>query len=206
MKNMKIGLRLILSMALALVLLVILAIVFLVGETNIRAGYESVLSGPVEITDAVQNSETEVNSVARLMRDMALSGYNTATVSQIETSIASIDASLDTIRTLYTESDGLGESYIQAVESWQEAFSAIDSALQRGDLDEARRLIETQCTPRLEAAVEQGYLLMERVQEIGNIQNAQISRDIVRDRTLLIVLTVLACVISLLMNIRTHTS
>lgn len=199
MKNVRLGVRLLASMGVTFVLMIILAVVALLGLNSERSGYEEILSGPVAVTDAVQESQREVNSVARQLRDMALFAYDTNTVSQIEESLEKIDASLDTIRSW----GDAGSEYIAAVEEWRSVFSDIDAALSSGNLERARSLIQTQCTPLLEAAVAEGNALMEQVQSEGDDVVAEVGRTLQRNMILLPVLLVLACVVSLYLNLRT---
>ena len=72
---------------------------------------------------------------------------------EIQASVDSIEKSISTIQTLYTDSDGVAQTYIQSVHEWENAFEDIHTALQADNLEEARRLIETQCTPKLNQAV-----------------------------------------------------
>ena len=199
MKNVKLGVRLLASMGVTLVLMIILTVMAILGMNSERSGYEEILSGSVAITDAVQESQREVNSIARQLRDMALFGYDTNTVSQIEASLESIDASLDAIRGTGTAAS----EYISAVEEWRGAFSDIDAALSSGNLDRARSLLQTQCTPLLEAAVADGNALMDQVQSQGDDAVAAVGQDLQRNTILLVVLLVLACVVGLLLNLRT---
>ena len=199
MKNVKLGVRLLASMGVTIVLMIILAVIAIVGLNSVQSGYEGVLTGPVAVTDAVQESQREVNSIARQLRDMALFGYDTNTVSQIEASLESIDASLDAIRGTGTAAS----EYISAVEEWRGAFSDIDAALSSGNLDRARSLLQTQCTPLLEAAVADGNALMDQVQSQGDDAVAAVGQDLQRNTILLVVLLVLACVVGLLLNLRT---
>ena len=171
MKNMKFGTRLITSMVITLVLMIVLTAVSIWSTGSVRSGYEEILSGAVAITDAVQTSSEEVNSIARQIRDMALSGYDAAQVAEIEAAEAEIETALATIEKLYSGTDGLDEAYVNAVRNWESTFADICAALEAGDLEQARQLIQTQCTPRLETAVAQGDELKQQVQQNGNEQN-----------------------------------
>ena len=203
MKNMKFGTRLITSMVITLVLMIVLTAVSIWSTGSVRSGYEEILSGAVAITDAVQTSSEEVNSIARQIRDMALSGYDAAQVAENEAAEAEIETALATIEKLYSGTDGLDEAYVNAVRNWESTFADICAALEAGDLEQARQLIQTQCTPRLETAVAQGDELKQQVQQNGNEQIAQVEGRIARDRVVMIALLAAACVISILMNLRT---
>ena len=154
MKNIKVGSKILFSVIVTLVLSLIMMCISIRTILVVRDNYLSLLDNQIAITDAVQESESEVNAVARQLRDMALFGYSTTTASNIETSIATIDESINTIQKLYTGTDGLDDTYIQKIQEWESSFTNIDNALQAGNIDEARQLIQNECTPRLNAAVE----------------------------------------------------
>ena len=77
---------------------------------------------------------------------------------------------------------------MNAVRNWESTFADIRAALEAGDLEQARQLIQTQCTPRLETAVAQGDELKQQVQQNGNEQIAQVEGRIARDRVVMIAL------------------
>ena len=202
MKDVKIKARMLTTFAVMLVLMLAVSIVGVVSVQNVRTQYEGILSTPVAITDAVQTSTTEVNAIARQMRDMALFGYDASGAEEIQDSIAAIDASLETIQTLYTGGDSLAQDYVDAVAAWQSVFGDIESSLQSGNLDRTRTLIENQCTPALEEAVATGNLLTERVQSMGDAQVAQVQNRITLDIVIILVLVVVDCVVGILLSAR----
>ena len=148
-KNLKIRMRLLIVFLITILIALALTFLSIRQTIKIQRDYTSILSGPIAITYAVQSSETEVNSIARQLRDMALSGYDTSIMDEIQASVDSIEKSISTIQTLYTDSDGVAQTYIQSIHEWENAFEDIHTALQADNLEEARRLIETQCTPKL---------------------------------------------------------
>ena len=156
MKNKKVGTKMLISFAVTLVLSLAMIGVSIANILSTRSNYESILSGQVAATEAVMESEVEVNSIARQLRDIALFGYDTSAISNIETSISNINTNLDTVTKLYTGEDGLDDQYIQQIQSWEAVFSDISDALQSGDSAKVRELIQNQCTPKLNQAVETG--------------------------------------------------
>ena len=202
MKDVKIKTRMLASFAITFVLMLAVAIAAVLSVRAVRDSYEEILAGPVAITDAVQESQREVNSIARQLRDMALFGYDSSTMDQVSESIASIDASLATIQSLYTAGDDAAQNYIDAVTAWEDVFADIDAALSGNALERARTLIENQCTPALEQAVSAGNTLAERVNAQGNQQVAQVGSRITRDIILIVGLVVVALVLGILLNIR----
>ena len=201
MKNRKVGSKILLSFIVTLVLALVMMCVAIRTILVVRDDYQSLLDNQIAITDAVQESETEVNSIARQLRDMALFGYNTATVSEIEASLSIIDDSISTIQSLYTESDGLGDTYIQAVKDWRSAFTDIDSALQAGNTARAQQLIQSECTPKLNAAVEAGHDLMNQLTNDGTQVANKATSTSTREIVILVVLMGITVAVGIVLNL-----
>lgn len=201
-KNLKIRMRLLIVFLITI--LVALALTFLsIRQTiKIQRDYTSILSGPIAITNAVQSSETEIKSIARQLRDMALSGYDTSIMDEIQASVDSIEKSISTIQTLYTDSDGVAQTYIQSVHEWENAFEDIHTALQADNLEEARRLIETQCTPKLNQAVSDGNTLIREVQNDLDAQIDSTQASVSRNQIVLFIMAILVVAIGILLNLR----
>lgn len=201
MKNRKVGSKILFSFIITLVLSLVMMCIAIRTILNIRSDYTNLLSTQVAITDAVQESESEVNAIARQLRDMALFGYNPTTASKIEDSITAIDESLQTIQKLYTGTDGLDDSYIQKVQDWQSAFTDIDNALQSGNITLAQQLIQTECTPKLESAVEAGHSLMNQVtSEVTRVSDLAMSSS-TRDIIILVILVVITAAVGISLNL-----
>lgn len=201
MKNRKVGSKILFSFIITLVLSLVMMCIAIRTILNIRSDYTNLLSTQVAITDAVQESESEVNAIARQLRDMALFGYNPTTASKIEDSITAIDESLQTIQKLYTGTDGLDDSYIQKVQDWQSAFTDIDNALQSSNITLAQQLIQTECTPKLEAAVEAGHSLMNQVtSEVTRVSDLAMSSS-TRDIIILVILVVITAAVGISLNL-----
>ena len=201
MKNKKVGTKMLISFAVTLVLSLAMIGVSIANILSTRSNYESILSGQVAITEAVMESEVEVNSIARQLRDMALFGYDTSTISSIETSISNIDTNMDTVTKLYTGEDGLDDQYIQQVQSWEAVFTDIDNALQSGDSAKVRELIQNQCTPKLNQAVETGNKLVSQLTEESDQMVAQLQASSTRDIVILAVLVAVIVVVGILLNL-----
>ena len=198
-KNLKIRTRL-LAVFLAVILLSLSLTILAINQTNsVRKNYESVLNGPIAITDAVQSSNKEVNSIARQLRDTALFGYDASAFSEIEASANSIETSLSTIQSFYTDSDSYAQNYIQAIRSWMAVFSDIHDAINQNDLDEARKLIQEQCTPKLNAAVSAGNILTQQVQADKSTLISTVEGEVARMQIFLIAMAILVLVIGILL-------
>lgn len=202
-RNMKVGTRIIVSCSSTLLLAVIMIIVAICQTASVQAEYEGIISHQIAATDAVQESQTEINSIARQLRDMALSGYDSAIANEISSSSVSIQTSLESVRNLAGSMDSAGvENYVNAVNSWLSASAEIEASLQNGDDAEARRMLETQCTPLLNQAVSAGDALAETVQANGNNVIAAVQSSILVNRIVIIVLAVIMVAFGVFLNAR----
>lgn len=201
-KNLKIRMRLLIVFLITILIALALTFLSIRQTIKIQRDYTSILSGPIAITNAVQSSETEINSIARQLRDMALSGYDTSIMDEIQASVDSIEKSISTIQTLYTDSDGVAQTYIQSIHEWENAFEDIHTALQADNLEEARRLIETQCTPKLNQAVSDGNTLIREVQNNLDAQIDSTQASVSRSQIVLFIMAILVVAIGILLNLR----
>lgn len=201
-KNLKNRMRLLIVFLITILIALALTFLSIRQTIKIQRDYTSILSGPIAITNAVQSSETEINSIARQLRDMALSGYDTSIMDEIQASVDSIEKSISTIQTLYTDSDGVAQTYIQSVHEWENAFEDIHTALQADNLEEARRLIETQCTPKLNQAVSDGNTLIREVQNDLDAQIDSTQASVSRNQIVLFIMAILVVAIGILLNLR----
>ena len=201
-KNLKIRMRLLIVFLITILIALALTFLSIRQTIKIQKDYTSILTDPIAITYAVQSSETEVNSIARQLRDMALSGYDTSIMDEIQASVDSIEKSISTIQTLYTDSDGVAQTYIQSIREWENAFEDIHTALQADNLEEARRLIETQCTPKLNQAVSDGNTLIREVQNDLDAQIDSTQASVSRSQIVLFIMAILVVAIGILLNLR----
>lgn len=201
-KNLKIRMRLLIVFLITILIALALTFLSIRQTIKIQKDYTSILTGPIAITNAVQSSEKEVNSIARQLRDMALSGYDTSIMDEIQASVDSIEKSISTIQTLYTDSNGLAQTYIQSVRDWENAFEDIHTTLQADNLEEARRLIETQCTPKLNQAVSDGNTLIREVQNDLDAHISSTQADVSRSQIVLFIMAILVVAVGILLNLR----
>lgn len=203
MKNKRVGTKMLLSVGITLLLSLVMIVISIQTIISTRSNYNTILNGQVSITEAVLESEMEVNSIARQLRDMALFGYSQSTMDEIQNSITTLTTTTDTIRNLYTGEDDLATQYIQQVEDWEAVFGDISQALQAGDSAQVNQLIQNQCTPKLNQAVSTGESLIQQLdaqstQLIDKLEN-QITRDII----ILVVLVVISILAGIGLNLYT---
>ena len=200
MKNKRVGIKILFSFGVTMLLSLLLMAVAIWTIFSVRNQYSEVISTQIAIVDAVQESETEINAIARQLRDMALFGYDTNTVSEIDASLTALDESLKTISSLQTEGTALATDFTQKVEQWRASFSAIDSALQAGNTAQVRQLLRDECTPRLNAAVEAGQALTSQLTQNGDQALSHTSGNITRQTVILLVLIVIMAAVGCALN------
>ncbi len=203
MKNKRVATKMLISVGITLLLSLAMIIVSISSIVSISTDFHNVLREDVAITEAVLDSEMDVNSIARHIRDMALFGYDTTTEGEIEDSIASLDASLSSIQSLYMGTDGLADEYVQAVENWKSAFSDISTALQAGDTARVEQLIQTQCSPRLDQAVSTGQALIDHLQGETDAMVGGLESRIMFSIVILCTLVVVSVVVGIGLNLYT---
>lgn len=203
LKNMKVGTQVMLSCVITLLLAIIMLIIPFFQTNNVQTKFESILQNQVEATNAVQESQMSVNSAARLVRDMALSGYDESVEAEISDCVTTINNSLSTIKKLSPSSASTQvQSYEDAVEKWLAASEEINSAVKRNDVDEARNLIQTKCTPLLNDVVSVGDELSNYMDNDATNVIAQVKAGIVRNNVIILILAVIMVLVGILLNLR----
>lgn len=203
MKNKRVGTKMLLSVGITLLLSLVMIVISIQTIISTRSNYNTILNGQVSITEAVLESEMEVNSIARQLRDMALFGYSQSTMEEIQDSITTLTTTTDTIRNLYTGEDDLATQYIQQVEDWEAVFGDISQALQAGDSAQVNQLIQNQCTPKLNQAVSTGESLIQQLDAQSTQLIEKLENQITRDIIILVVLVVISILAGIGLNLYT---
>lgn len=201
MKNKKVATKMLLTFGVTLILALAMIGVSMRTILSVRSNYNNILSNQVQVTQAVLESEMEVNSIARQLRDMALFGYDTATINSIQESIDTINAATSTIDKLYTEEDGLDQQYINDVEDWESVFTDIDEALQANDSARVAQLIQNECTPKLNQAVSTGQALIAQLTTQSNSAVDDVERSSTRDMVILCILIAVIIIGGIALNL-----
>lgn len=201
MKNKKVATRMLLTFGVTLVLSLAMIGVSMRTILSIRSDYNSILSNQEKMTQAVLESEMEVNSIARQLRDMALFGYDTETIDSIQESISTIDSATGTIQKLYTGTDGMAQQYITEVEDWESVFNDIDEALQANDSAQVAQLIQNECTPKLNQAVSTGHTLISQLTSQSDQLVNQVESSSTRDMVILCVLVAIIIIGGIVLNL-----
>lgn len=203
MKNKKVATRMLFTFGVTLVLSLAMIGVSLQTILSIRSNYNSILSNQEKMTQAVLESEMEVNSIARQLRDMALFGYDSATVDDIQESINTIDQATSTIDGLEIDSDTntMAQQYISEVKDWESVFSGINEALQANDSAQVAQLIQNECTPKLNQAVSTGHTLISHLTTQSDQMVKQVEGNSTRDMVILGILIAVIIIVGIALNL-----
>lgn len=203
MRNKRVGTKMLISVGITLLLSLLMIVLAIRTITSTRSSYDDILDGQVDVTSAVQQSEMQVNSIARQLRDMALFGYSTSTMDQIESSITTLDNTIKEIQThdLGADTNTLSNQYIQEIQDWKSVFTDISQALQTGNSAQANQLIQNQCSPKLNQAVSTGESLIAQLDSQSTQKIDALQSQITRDIVILIVIVVISFVVGLSLNV-----
>lgn len=202
MKNMKVGVQILLSSGITLVLAILMVIISIIEINAVQAKYQGILSGQIAAVHSVQSSETELNAAARLLRDMALFGYSEETDSQIDASIDSIRSSIDTVKTISGQSGTAMQTYTSAVDTWLTKAETIRSNIKEGKITESREMLQNECTPALNAAIEAGDALTGEMDTASRSIVAGVRSDAMRNVIVLAVLVVVMVLVNFFFSTR----
>ncbi len=202
MKNMKVGVQILLSSGITLVLAVLMMIISIIEINSVQAKYQGILSGQIAAVHSVQSSGTELNAAARLLRDMALFGYSEETDSQIDASIDSIRSSIDTVKTISGQSGTAMQTYTSAVDTWLTKAETIRSNIKEGKITESREMLQNECTPALNAAIEAGDALTGEMDTASRSIVAGVRSEAMRNVIVLAVLVVVMVLVSFFFSTR----
>lgn len=168
LRDMKIKTRLFLGYGIVILLSVCIVITSIEGINASRKRFNNMINGPIANIIEVKDVRIKVNTMARLVRDMALSSSDKTSITEMTNGIKTIETeikeSLKSIKSSYTGTDGLAESYETLIYNWCTTADNIIEEISKGNKTKAIDMIENQCTPVLENAVSAAKLLDNTLQ------------------------------------------
>lgn len=203
MRNKRVGTKMLISVAITLLLTLIMISMSIRTIVTTRNNYDDILNTQVAVTNAVMEGRMEVNSIARQLRDMALFGYSSTTMDEINASDTNLTADLEIIQKLSPANDTATTQYIQAVEDWQSNLDDIAQALQSGNNETAEQLIQNRCTPKLTLAVDAGQNLINQLNSQTDALTNTLEFTTTRDIAILVALVCVIIVAGILLNLYT---
>lgn len=155
LKNMKVKSSLLMGFGISILLSTVMIVIALFLMNAQSAAYQDILDSYVAANKLITNCRLDANIAARSVRDMALTANktsNTQLQARMDQMLADLDVSIRELRSIYPleNTDKLNE-YIKAASEWGEYLPQIVAAITDGRPTEAARMIEEECTPRLNA-------------------------------------------------------
>ena len=200
LKNMKIRTSLLLGFGITLLvsIIIIASTLFLMNQQSGKM--VEVINNDVEACDLIKATRIDANIAARNLRNILLlpdNPNNAQMLATIQTSLSALDQDMATLESVYTLQDNQLVEYKKAIDSWKEAANDILTAANAGRTEEAIRLVQNECIPRLDA-------LGEIAEGMDNALNAAKNAELASQQKgftyiTLIVVGVLAVVLVIMM-------
>ena len=156
LKNMKIKTSLLMGFGITIATAVTIIAVILVMLNVQRNSYQNIIDGVITTNDMVTTCRLNATIAARNVRDMALiidDPENSNIEARTNDVLKELDEGLQYLKENYPLEDGKELAYIEAVEEWEAVIPSILDAIHAGNQEKAARLIQTTCTPKLDAMV-----------------------------------------------------
>lgn len=140
------------AFALLLVLTGIITVCEVVGLINTERNADVLINEILRADSAVKTCRIEANVAARNLREMILTedaAKRSEMQSRIHESLSTIEEQIEVFKQAHGEEDGLAQKYELAFDNW---FSIADRAIaqiQNGNLEAARQIVVTECSPAL---------------------------------------------------------
>ena len=177
LKNMKIRTSLLMGFGVTLLVSLILIAATLLMMNSQSDKLVGVIDTDVKACDLIKSSRLNANIAARNLRNILLlpnSPDRAQMQSTIQSSLSSLDQDIAELEKIYPLADNRLTEYKQAVESWKGAANDILNAANAGRQEEAVRLVQNECIPRLDAMVE---IAKEMNSNLDAAKNAEVARQ-----------------------------
>lgn len=201
LKNMKLRSQMLISSAITLVLSIVIIAIANIETSSVKADYDNILSESVTVTQSIMSTQTDVNAIARQLRDMALFGYDTSVQAQLENTKSGITASLQVIKDL-ADNQTLAQNYINAVNAWLAGYDEVIAAFQQNNQTQVRDLLENQCGVLLNEAVTLGDQIVNEADTAQKNLQTQVNQAYMRNRIIIWTLAVIMILFSILLSVK----
>ena len=153
LKNMKIKMSLIMGFSVTILVSLAIVITSLVVMNVQSASYQKIIDTNVRASALVRTCRLNVNMAARALRDVALdptSDYVATASDIVSEKLGELEKDIPELRALHTlEDEALVNEYISAVQVWGTVVPDILANATAGNLTEAIRQLQEECTPAL---------------------------------------------------------
>ncbi len=168
LKKLKIRNRLFVSFGIVLFLTIAISFTAISALKRANRDMENFMSEVVATEDAIKNNRIYTNIVGRYLRDIVLKGSG-ANVSEekaaIQQYVGDMNENLDTIDRLDVLDKSAVKEYRTAIEQWLNIGDKVLELMNKGQDEEAEKVILEECTPMLQKVVE----LVKPLNEEANV-------------------------------------
>lgn len=203
--RLKIKMRLTVGFSVVILLSIIIAIIALMGTQDSKNRFNHMIDGPIANITELKDTRIQVNTMARYIRDMALTS-DTSSYTQRGNKIISMETQLKkTLQNIvenYTVGDSLATDYKTKIENWCVIAERIVQEIENGNKQKAITMIENECTPALNDAVTTANLLDQSLSAQKGEMVQKDDRAIVNSIVYVIILLIICVILSLILEIR----
>ena len=154
LKNMKIKTSLLMGFGITLLISVLIIISTLLMMNSQSRQMTDVINTEIKACDLIKSSRIHANIAARNLRNILLlpnNPNNSQMLVTIQDALTQLDADMVALAQVYPLNDNQLSEYTQAINSWKQAANDILTAATSGRTEDAIRMVQTECIPRLDA-------------------------------------------------------
>ena len=154
LKNMKIKTSLLMGFGITILISVLIIISTLLMMNSQSRQMTDVINTEIKACDLIKSSRIHANIAARNLRNILLlpnNPNNSQMLVTIQDALTQLDADMVALAQVYPLNDNQLSEYTQAINSWKQAANDILTAATSGRTEDAIRMVQTECIPRLDA-------------------------------------------------------
>ena len=154
LKNMKIKTSLLMGFGITILISVLIIISTLLMMNSQSRQMTDVINTEIKACDLIKSSRIHANIAARNLRNVLLlpnNPNNSQMLVTIQDALTQLDADMVALAQVYPLNDNQLSEYTQAINSWKQAANDILTAATSGRTEDAIRMVQTECIPRLDA-------------------------------------------------------
>ncbi len=154
LKNTKIKTSLLMGFGITILISVLIIISTLLMMNSQSRQMTDVINTEIKACDLIKSSRIHANIAARNLRNILLLPNNPNNSQMLVTTqdaLTQLDADMVALAQVYPLNDNQLSEYTQAINSWKQAANDILTAATSGRTEDAIRMVQTECIPRLDA-------------------------------------------------------
>lgn len=205
MKKLQIRERLLVGFGIVILFLLINTVIGLTAVRSSRNNLDDLVEYPMTANSAFKSCMVDVNTAARIVREMALNpdtGTYADYIAQIDTQKEKITKDLETLNKAYVGDKARLKEYQQVLTDWFTVADEIIDLIQAGRKDEAADKMFDSCVPALNELVTLSDELDTQISKAEQDQIAQNMRSSNFSNIFLFASAVLAIVLAILLSLR----